>query len=101
MKITKSIKFTKAKLESIKHTDKVQQFFDLSCEGLRLHVQPKPSLTKSYYASWGVTATGPDGKQKTSGRRRYICRYGKNPLEVGKKLINLKLPARQKFPTSQ
>ena len=64
MKITKSIKFTKAKLESIKHTDKVQQFFDLSCEGLSLHVQPKPSLTKSYYASWGVKATGPDGKQK-------------------------------------
>jgi integrase len=97
MKITKSIKFTKAKLESIKHTDKVQQFFDLSCEGLSLHVQPKPSLTKSYYASWGVKATGPDGKQKTSGRRRYICRFNQKPLDVVKRLINIKLPEWKKL----
>ena len=87
-----SIRFTKARLESIKHKDKLQKFFDLACEGLSLHVQPKPSLTKSYYASWGIKSTKADGKQKTSGRQRYICRFNQKPLEVVKRLINIKLP---------
>ena len=50
----RSIKFTKAKLQSLKHTDKLQKFFDLQCQGLCLFVQPAPSLNKSFYGNWGL-----------------------------------------------
>jgi len=92
MKISKSIRFTKASLEKIKHTDKLQKFFDLTCEGLCIYIQPLPSLTKSYYAHWGMKSIKEDGTQKTSGRQRYICRYGQKPIDVVKRLVNIKLP---------
>ena len=92
MRITKSIRFTKAKLDSLKHTDKQQKFFDLTCEGLALFIYPEPSHTKSFYAHWSVKTTGPDGKQRSSGRYRYICRYNQKPIEVVKRLVNIKLP---------
>jgi hypothetical protein len=92
MKISKSIRFTKASLEKIKHTDKLQKFFDLTCEGLCIYIQPLPSLTKSYYAHWGLKSIKEDGTQKTSGRQRYICRYGQKPIDVVKRLVNIKLP---------
>ena len=92
MRITKSIRFTKAKLDSLKHTDKQQKFFDLTCEGLALFIYPEPSLTKSFYAHWSGKTTGPDGKQRSSGRYRYICRYNQKPIDVVKRLVNIKLP---------
>ena len=34
----KSIKFTKAKLQSLKHTEKLETYFDLQCQGLCIFV---------------------------------------------------------------
>ena len=92
MKITKSIRFTKAKLDALKHTDKIQKYFDLTCEGLCIFVQPQPSLTKSFYAHFGVKSISDDGKAESSGRYKYICRYGQKPIDVVKRLVNIKLP---------
>ena len=88
----KSIKFTKAKLQSIKHTDKLQKFFDLQCQGLCIFVQPEPTLNKSFYANWGVSKIDADGKKRTSGRYKYICRLEERPLEAVKKYVTMKLP---------
>jgi len=87
----KSIKFTKAKLHSLKHTEKLQKYFDLQCQGLCIFVHPEPSLVKSYYANWGVSKIDADGKKRTSGRYKYICRLDEKPLDVVKRLVTMKL----------
>jgi len=75
---TKKIKFTAAKLATLKypigkHPDK---WYDLGTEGLAVHVQPQPSLKISYYASWSTVTIGADGKQKRSGRSKFLGRVG-------------------------
>ena len=88
----RSIKFTKAKLQSLKHTDKLQKFFDLQCQGLCLFVQPAPSLNKSFYGNWGLGKIDAEGKKTSSGRYKYICRLEEKPLEVVRRLVTMKLP---------
>ena len=81
----KSIKFTKAKLQSLKHTEKLEKYFDLQCQGLCIFVHPEPSLVKSFYANWSISKIDAEGKKKTSGRYRYICRLEERPLEAVKR----------------
>ena len=91
----KTIKFTPAKLASLKHpTGKnPDKWFDAACEGLAIFVQPQPSLKKSYYAHWSTATIGEDGKKKTSGRYKYLGRFGgaKN-LEAIKAHVVVNLP---------
>jgi len=93
--MTKKIKFTKTKLESLKHPIGKQpdKWYDLGTEGLAVHVQPQPSLKISYYASWSTVTVGADGKQKRSGRSKFLGRVGgaKN-LEAIKALVVNNLP---------
>ena len=88
----KSIKFTKAKLQSLKHTEKLEKYFDLQCQGLCIFVHPAPSLNKSFYGNWSISKIDAEGKKKTSGRYRYICRLEERPLEAVKKYVTMKLP---------
>ena len=87
----KSIKFTKAKLQSLKHTEKLEKYFDLQCQGLCIFVHPAPSLNKSFYGNWSISKIDAEGKKKTSGRYRYICRLDEKPLDVVKRLLTMKL----------
>ena len=70
--MSKRIKFTPAKLASLKHPigKYAEKRYDSGCEGLDVFVIPQPSLTKLFYASWGNITYGVDGKQKRSGRYR-------------------------------
>ena len=90
----KKIKFTKAKIDNLLHPDgkREDKWYDLTCEGLVVFVQPQPSLTKSYYANWSTIAYSKDGKQKRSGRYKYICRVGQRTYEDVKQEVNTKLP---------
>ena len=92
--MTKKIKFTPATIAKLKHpTGKhPDKWYDLTCEGLACIVQPQPSLTKSYYATWSTITYGKDGKQKRSGRYKYICRVGQRNYEDVKQEVNIKLP---------
>jgi len=80
----KRIKFTKTNIERLEHpTGKnPDRYFATNCSALCLFVQPQPSLNKSYYASFGKSIIRPDGKHKSSGRYKYICRVGDKPLEA-------------------
>ena len=80
----KRIKFTKTNIEKLEHpTGKTpDRYFASNCSALCVFVQPQPSLVKSYYGSFGKTTIGLDGKQKSSGRYKYICRVGDKPLEA-------------------
>jgi len=95
MKTTKTIKFTPAKLASLKHPEgkNPDKWFDAGCEGLAIFVHPEPSLKKSYYAHWSTSTIGEDGKKKTSGRYKYLGRVGgaKN-LEAIKAHVVVNLP---------
>ena len=90
--MTKKIKFTKTKLESLKHPIGKQpdKWYDLGTEGLAVHVQPQPSLKISYYASWSTVTVGADGKQKRSGRYKYLGRVGgsKNLEAIKQEIVN-------------
>ena len=92
--MTKKIKFTPATIAKLKHpTGKhPAKWYDLTCEGLACIVQPQPSLTKSYYANWSTITYDEDGKQKRSGRYKYICRVGQRNYEDVKQEVNIKLP---------
>ena len=92
--MSKQFKFTKAALEKLKHPigDREDRWYDLACEGLACYVQPQPSLKKSLYACWSTISYGKDGKQRRTGRTRYICRFGQRPLEEIKQEININLP---------
>ena len=74
----KTIKFTPAKLASLKHpiSKQPEKWYDLGCDGLAVFVMPQPSLTKVFYASWSVVTYGADGKQKRSGRYKKLGRVG-------------------------
>jgi len=91
----KTIKFTPAKLAGLKHPTGThpEKWFDAGCEGLAIFVQPEPSLKKSYYAHWSKATIGKDGKKKTSGRYKYLGRFGgvKN-LEAIKAYVVVNLP---------
>ena len=74
----KTIKFTPAKLASLKHPigKHPDKWYDSGCTGLSVFVMPQPSLTKVFYASWSVVTYGADGKQKRSGRYKKLDRVG-------------------------
>jgi len=90
----KKIKFKPTTIAKLKHpTGKhPDKWSDLTCEGLVCVVQPQPSLTKSYYATWSTITYDKDGKQKRSGRYKYICRVGQRNYESVKQEVNIKLP---------
>ena len=90
----KKIKFKPTTIAKLKHpTGKhPDKWSDLTCEGLACVVQPQPSLTKSYYATWSTITYDKDGKQKRSGRYKYICRVGQRNYESVKQEVNIKLP---------
>ena len=87
----RNIKFTKAALENIRHTDQLQKYYDKSCEGLACFIQPQPSLNKSYYAHWSTVTYDATGKQKRSGRYKRICRIGQKSLDEVKAEVITKL----------
>ena len=74
----KTIKFTPAKLASLKHPigKHPDKWYDSGCTGLAVFVMPQTSLTKVFYASWSVVTYGGDGKQKRSGRYKILDRVG-------------------------
>ena len=88
----KTIKFTPAKLASLKHpiSKQPEKWYDLGCDGLAVFVMPQPSLKISYYASWSVVTYGADGKQKRSGRYKYLGRVGgsKNLEAIKQEIVN-------------
>ena len=80
----KKIKFTKTNLEKLPHPtcdQRERKYFASNCSHLCIIVQPQPSLKKSYYGSFSKIIMRPDGKQKRTGRYKYICRFGEKPLE--------------------
>ncbi len=89
----KRIKFTKTNIEKLEHPTgkKPDRHFATNCSALCIFVQPQPSLNKSYYGSFGKTIIGPDGKQKSTGRYKYICRVGDKPLEAVMNEVRAKL----------
>ena len=87
----KSIKFTKAKLHSLKHTEKLQKYFDLQCQGLCIFVHPSHHLANLIMQT-GISKIDAEGKKRTSGRYKYICRLDEKPLDVVKRLVTMKLP---------
>ena len=88
----KTIKFTPAKLTSLKHPigKHPDKWYDSGCTGLAVFVMPQPSLKISYYASWSVVTYGADGKQKRSGRYKYLGRVGgsKNLEAIKQEIVN-------------
>ena len=90
----KRIKFTKTNIEKLEHpTGKTpDRYFASNCSALCVFVQPQPSFNKSYYGSFGKIIRLPDGKQKRTGRYKYICRVGDKPLEavIAEVKLNLK-----------
>ena len=88
----KTIKFTPAKLASLKHPigKHPDKWYDSGCTGLSVFVMPQPSLTKVFYASWSVVTYGADGKQKRSGRYKYLGRVGgsKNLEAIKQEIVN-------------
>tara|TARA_R110000796_G_scaffold62762_1_gene144730 strand:+ start:457 stop:1896 length:1440 start_codon:yes stop_codon:yes gene_type:complete len=89
--MSRNIKFTKATLENLKHSTKLQKWYDKTCEGLACFVQPLPSANKTYYAHWSTITQDKDGKQKRSGRYKRICRVGQKPLDEVKAEVITKL----------
>ena len=89
----KRIKATKTNIEKLEHPTgkKPDRYFATNCSALCIFVQPQPSLNKSYYGSFGKTIIGPDGKQKSTGRYKYICRVGDKPLEAVMNEVRAKL----------
>ena len=86
-------KFTKTNLEKLPHpTGKTPvRYFATNCSHLCIRVQPQPSLVKSYYAQWSKIIMQADGKQKRTGRYKYICRVGDKPIEAVIAEVKLKL----------
>jgi hypothetical protein len=66
----KTIKFTPAKLASLKHpiSKHPDKWYDSGCTGLAVFVMPQPSLTKVFYASLSKIIYGVDVKQKRFSR---------------------------------
>ena len=89
--MSRNIKFTKTTLENLKHSTKLEKWYDKTCEGLACFVQPLPSANKTYYAHWSVVTYDASGKQKRSGRYKRICRVGQKPLDEVKAEVITKL----------
>ena len=89
----KRIKATKTNIEKLHHpTGKTpDKYFASNCSGLCIIVQPEPSLVKSFYGHWSKIIIQPDGKQKRTGRYKYICRVGDKPIESVIADVKLKL----------
>ena len=64
--MSKRIKFTPAKLASLKHPigKYADKRYALGYEGLAVFVTPQPSLTKLFYAFLSNINYGVDGKKK-------------------------------------
>jgi len=88
------VKLTKAKIESLKHPvgKHPSKHFDLLCEGHAVFVMPQPSLKKAHYAHWSTLTYDATGKQKRSGRYKYICRFGHKSVDAVKAEIITNLP---------
>lgn len=81
----KRIKATKTNIEKLQHPEhgeREDRYFASNCTALCIVVQPQPSLKKSYYVSFSKIIIQPDGKQKRTGRYKYICRVGDKPLDA-------------------
>ena len=90
----KRIKFTKTNIEKLPHPEngkREDKYFASNCSHLCIIVQPQPSLVKSYYGSFGKIIIQPDGKQKRTGRYKYICRVGDKHLEAVMEEVKLNL----------
>ena len=89
----KRIKATKTNIEKLEHPTgkKPDRYFASNCSALCIFVQPQPSLVKSYYGSFGKIIIQLDGKQKRTGRYKYICRVGDKPLEAVMEEVKLNL----------
>ena len=87
----KAIKFTKAALEKLKHTDQTYRVQDQQTVGLSIEVRAAPSNLKVYYAEWSNIVIDKNGKQKRWGSRRKVCRYGQKPIDAVKKVVNANL----------
>ena len=90
----KRIKVTKTNIEKLHHPEngeREDKYFASNCSGLCIVVQPEPSLVKSYYGHWGKITLRADGKQKRTGRYKYICRVGDKPIEAVIADVKLKL----------
>ena len=89
----KRIKATKTNIEKLEHPTgkKPDRYFASNCSALCIFVQPQPWLVKSYYGSFGKIIIQPDGKQKRTGRYKYICRVGDKPLEAVMEEVKLNL----------
>ena len=66
----KTIKFTPAKLASLKHLigKQPEKWYDPACESLAVFVMLQPSLTKVFYVSLSKITYGVDVKQKRFSR---------------------------------
>ena len=90
----KRIKATKTNIEKLPHPGngkREDKYFASNCSHLCIIVQPQPSLVKSYYGHWGKITLQADGKQKRTGRYKYICRVGDKPIEAVIAEVKLKL----------
>ena len=76
--MNKSLKFTAAAIAKLKHPvgSTPTKWYDKNLEGLCVKVMPQPSLKISYYAHWSTITFDKDGKQKRSGRYKYLGRVG-------------------------
>ena len=76
--MNKSLKFTAAAIAKLKHPvgSTPTKWYDKNLEGLCVKVMPQPSLKISYYARWSTITFDKDGKQKRSGRYKYLGRVG-------------------------
>jgi len=102
----KRLKFTKTNLEKLPHPEsgaRETRYFATNCTGLCVVVQPQPSLNKSFYGSFGKIIMKPDGTQKRTGRYKYICRFGDQPLEAVMAEVkdNLKIWKKEKSQSSK
>ena len=89
----KRIKATKTNIERLQHpTGKSPvKYFATNCTGLVFFVQPDPSEVISCYANWAKKIITSDGKIKSQGAYKYICRFGDKPLDAVMDEVRLKL----------
>ena len=101
----KRIKATKTNIEKLHHPigKTPDKHFASNCSGLCVIVQPEPSSVKSYYGHWSKIILQPDGKQKRSGRYKYICRVGDKPIDAVMAEVKAKLKdwKKEKSPSSK
>jgi len=85
----KAIKFTKAALEKLKHTNKTYRVQDQQTVGLSIEVRATPSKLKVYYAEWSNNVIDKNGNQKDGVVGRRSAGMGRSQSKQLRKLLIL------------